>query len=51
MNEELEENAAARRVDEPPPFLGSWNRVYLFVVCYLAVLIAGFYFFSRAFAP
>ena len=34
--------------EEPPPFLGTWRNVYVFVICYLAVLIAGFYFFSRA---
>jgi hypothetical protein len=36
--------------DEPPPFLGSWSRVYLAVVCYLAVLIALFYWFGRSFS-
>lgn len=48
---EQPEEAPAKRAEEPPPFLGTWNRVYLFVVCYLACLIAGFYIFSRAFAP
>ncbi|HEY6390217.1 MAG TPA: hypothetical protein VIX89_02995 [Bryobacteraceae bacterium] len=38
-------------VDEPPPFLGTWRRVYIFILCYLAVVIAGFYVFSRAYAP
>lgn len=37
--------------DEPPPFLGSWKRVYVVVVCYLACLIAGFYIFSRLVNP
>lgn len=36
--------------DDPPPFLGTWNRVYVAVVIYLALLIAGFYCFGRAFA-
>ena len=45
------EHAPPRRTDEPPPFLGTWNRVYLFVVCYLACVIVAFYLFSRAFAP
>ena len=36
---------------EPPPVLGTWKHVYIFVICYLACLIAGFYIFSRAFAP
>jgi hypothetical protein len=37
--------------DEPPPFLGSWRRVYAAVLLYLALIIAGLYAFSRAFAP
>jgi len=35
--------------DEPPPFLGSWRRVYVAVIVYVAVLIAVFYAFTRAF--
>ena len=35
---------------EPPPFLGSWRRVYLFVLGWLAFLIAVFYAFTRYFA-
>ncbi len=35
--------------DEPPPFLGSWRRVYLGVVLYLAGLIFVFYLFTRAY--
>ena len=38
-------------IDEPPPFIGSWRNVYIFVLCYLALLILGFYLFSRAYAP
>jgi hypothetical protein len=38
-------------IDEPPPFLGSWQRVYVMVVCYLGALIALFYVFTRRFAP
>ncbi len=37
--------------DEPPPVLGSWRRVYAAVMLYLALVIAGFYIFTRAFAP
>ena len=37
-------------IDEPPPFLGTWKRVYLAVVLYLATLIALFYLFTRAFS-
>jgi hypothetical protein len=36
--------------DEPPPLLGSWRRVYVAVVAYLAVLITLCYLFTRAFA-
>jgi len=38
-------------IDEPPPFLGTWRHVYIFVLCYLVCLIVGFYLFSRAYAP
>jgi hypothetical protein len=36
--------------DEPPPFLGTWPRVYTVVVVYLALLIALCYAFTRAFS-
>ena len=36
--------------DEPPPILGSWRRIYIFVLAYLAFLIAGFYIFTKVFA-
>lgn len=36
--------------DEPPPFLGSWRRVYTLVLTYLAFIIVAFYAFTRAFA-
>jgi hypothetical protein len=35
--------------DEPPPFLGSWRRVYVTVIVYVAVLIAVFYAFTKAY--
>jgi hypothetical protein len=35
--------------DEPPPFLGTWKRVYAAVLCYLAIIIAVFYLFTRAY--
>lgn len=38
-------------LDEPPPFLGTWKRVYTAVVIYLALVITLFYFFSKAYAP
>ena len=36
--------------DEPPPFLGTWRNVYLFVLAYLACVITLFYVFTKAFA-
>jgi hypothetical protein len=35
--------------DEPPPFLGTWRRVYTAILIYLGVLIAAFYLFTRAY--
>jgi len=35
--------------DEPPPFLGSWRRVYAAIVIYLAVIILLFQLFTAAF--
>jgi len=37
--------------DEAPPVLGTWPRVYRFVLIYLIVLIALFYGFTKHFAP
>ena len=38
-------------LDEPPPFLGTWPRVYAVVCCYLACVIGLFYWFTVAFRP
>lgn len=35
--------------EEPPPFLGTWQRVYTAILVYLVALIAIFYAFTRAF--
>jgi hypothetical protein len=35
--------------DDPPPFLGTWRRVYAAVLLYLAGVIAAFYLFTRAY--
>jgi hypothetical protein len=35
--------------DEPPPFLGTWKRVYLAVVIYLVAIISVFYIFTQAY--
>lgn len=37
-------------IDEPPPILGSWRRIYILVLIYLALLIFVFYVFTRVFA-
>lgn len=34
--------------EEPPPFLGTWPRLYVAVLIYLVVLISAFYAFTRA---
>ena len=36
--------------DEPPPFFGTWPRVYVAVLFYLASLIVLFYAFTRIFS-
>jgi hypothetical protein len=36
--------------DEPPPFLGTWPRVYTAVLVYLAALIVLSYAFTRYFS-
>ncbi len=38
-------------IDDPPPFLGTWGRVYAAVIIYLAVLITCFYIFKIVFTP
>ncbi|MEZ5400256.1 MAG: hypothetical protein R2729_11355 [Bryobacteraceae bacterium] len=40
-----------RADDDPPPVLGTWNRVYVGVAIYLAALICAFWVFTRGFAP
>lgn len=33
--------------EEPPPFLGSWGRIYAAVLSWLALLIVAFWVFAR----
>lgn len=35
------------RDDEAPPFLGTWRRVYIATLVYLAAIITIFYAFTR----
>jgi len=37
-------------IEDKPPFLGSWNKIYLFVLGELVVLILLFYLFAKAFS-
>jgi hypothetical protein len=37
-------------VEEPPPFLGTWARVYAAVLGYLALLITALYALTRFFS-
>jgi hypothetical protein len=39
-----------RRIpDDPPPFLGSWRRVYVAVLIYLCLIVAALYLFTLAY--
>jgi hypothetical protein len=38
-------------LDEPPPFLRTWGRVYRFVLIYLAVIIFLAWLFTKYYAP
>ena len=38
-------------IDEPPPFLGRWTRVYAVVLAELAIVLLAFYLFTVYFAP
>lgn len=49
-SEEAPEPVRREVADEPPPFLGTWRRVYVAVLVYLGLLILGFYLFTRAYA-
>jgi hypothetical protein len=35
--------------EPPPPFLGSWRRVYAFILIYLALVITALYLFTKAY--
>jgi len=38
-------------LDEPPPFLGTWKRVYRLVLIYLAMIISLAWLFTKHYAP
>jgi hypothetical protein len=37
-------------MEDKPPFLGSWNKIYLFVFGELVILILLFYLFTKVFS-
>ena len=45
-----EDPARERMPDDPPPFLGTWRRVYLAVLMYLASLVVTFWVFTKVFS-
>jgi hypothetical protein len=45
-----DEPAAKTVPDEPPPFFGTWSRVYAAIIGWLALLILLFFLFSKAFS-
>jgi len=38
-------------LDEPPPFLRTWKRVYAFVLIFLALVIFLAWLFTKHYAP
>lgn len=45
MNEDIKDTS-----EDAPPFLGSWRKIYSFVLIELIVLIALFYLFTKEFS-
>jgi len=39
-----------RVMEDNPPILGTWNKLYLFVLVFHAFLITLFYLFTKAFS-
>lgn len=50
MTPERAEPTTEALPDPPPPFLRTWPRVYLGVICYLLLLITIFSIFTRTFS-
>ena len=48
---EMPDDQPREMPDGPPPFLGTWPRVYAVVAGYVAALIFVFWLFTRAYAP
>ncbi len=47
MTARAAERDRGRAIDEPPPFLGTWGRVYAAVALYLLSVITLLYLFTR----
>ena len=47
MKTSAAEPDSTRDSEEPPPFLGSWRRLYLAVLSWLGLLILLFFWFTR----
>jgi len=47
--ENTRKNQPAGAGEEPPPFLGTWNRLYAAVIIYTGVLILALYLLTVAF--
>jgi hypothetical protein len=46
-NSDRWENPSRDR-DEPPPFMGTWNRIYAAIAVYTCILILSLYLMTRA---
>jgi hypothetical protein len=51
LEQEKDENESKAVIDEPPPFLGSWPRVYRFVLVYVAFVIFLLWLFTQHYSP
>jgi hypothetical protein len=44
------DNDFNNHIEDKPPFLGSWNKIYAVVLGELIILIVLFYLFTKAFS-
>jgi hypothetical protein len=50
MNTKNESSLPEKFNEDVPPILGTWNKLYLFVLFFHALLIILFYLFTKAFS-
>jgi hypothetical protein len=50
MDRQRDENTGRKGADEPPPFGGSWGRLYAGVLLTLALLVVAFTLLTRHFS-